>query len=484
MKLHAMLTSAVVAAVMASCAVDETTTDQVDVADDAGKADSATETKVRTGETSVWIRTEIARQTRGDRQVLVVRGRASRDVIDGYGFVFDDPVGDWASLTARTFEVTYATDDAGLLDGGQHFVRLGFKPSASRPDWLTALVVARTRLVGFSGNGASLGSDVAPVINAGRTVWRVTGTTPSKMYGLRVNVGEATKLDDRHFRIDLAREDVFALVGTSSWIEIGVDLADGAHTKKARLGARVKTVGLTSEDPYEVWPPASCTDEVRSCLDALPDGTLDLASCGEAIEVRMCQGQIGVTFDDVAFQAATQLVNARSSSAAFRSDAVALVGADKSEELQFLVEQTAQSRFENLFGTWYVDAAARDAAVAAAIEGVFDLAYARPLTLGGEPHAPAPGNLAGTRQVIADALLTYLDGVDLTNTEFGRPLEVLAHEYRARHVADLRAWRETATAQDAGNGRDVYVGNWLDPYVEITVVRATGVVENVFFEID
>ena len=38
--------------------------------------------------------------------------------------------------------------------------------------------------------------------------------------------------------------------------------------------------------------------------------------------------------------------------------------------------------------------------------------------------------------------------------------------------------------EDAGNGRDVYIGNWLDPYVEIKVVRATGVVESVYFEID
>jgi hypothetical protein len=483
MRAMAFVTSVAIAA-SACAAIDDGTTDEVVVGDDGGKADGTTETKVRTGDTSVWVRNEIKRETRGDRQVLVVRGRTSRDVTSGYGFVFDDPVGDWAALGARSFEVTYATDEFGLLDGGQHFVSLSFKHSADRPDSLTARVVARAKLGSFTGDGSYLDADVVPVVNAGLTVWRVKGRTSSTIYGVRASVGTVRKTDSKHFEIDLARDDIRALIGTSTKLAVEVDLSNGTHTKNALVSLRLAELGLTSEDAYEVWPQPTCTDEVRTCLAALPDGTVDLAACGEAIEVRVCQGQLGVVFDAAAYAAVWPTVTARTSSTAFRADMTALVGADRLEQYQGLAEQTLEARLEGLYGLWYVDAAARDAAVTAVIEAAFDQIYARPFELLDEPHLPTPNDLDATRQVIADALLQYLASIDLTHTEFNRSLEELAHLFRTRHISDLRAWRETVTPQHALNGRDVYIGNWLDPYVEITVVRATGAVELVHFEID
>jgi hypothetical protein len=478
--------------VAAACAAETgPLTDEAEVPIDDGKADATGETRVRVGETSVWVRNEIARQRRDDgREVLQVRGRASRNITDGTAFVFDDVKGDWASLGPRSFEVTYPTDDAGFLEGGDHFVRLHFTPSAGRPDALTARVVARAKLSGFTGDGVWLDADVEPVVSGGRVVWRLRGRGASKVYGLRVRAGDlylddVQQVGDRDFTVDLLRDHVTALIGTADALAFEVDLLDGRHTKTARLGLRLRSLGLTAEDPYEVWPPPTCTDEVRACLEALPEGTLDLSSCGEAIEVRVCQGQVGVTFDDVAFGEALARAQAiLAEPDGFVADAPALIGADRALEYGYMVEQTVQGELEGLFGTWYPDALARDAAADAAIDRAIDLAYARPLDIHGEPHPAAPGDLAGTRQVIADALLTYLDGVDLTQTELGRSLDELADRFRARHVADLRAWRETVEPQDLGDGRDVYVGNWLDPYVEIKVVRATGEVDEVYFEID
>jgi len=486
-----LLCVAFLAVLGAACAADLGTTDEADVSlDDDGKADGATETRVRTGETSLWVRNEIKRELRSDgRDVLVVRGRTSRDLVDGSAFVFDDVKGDWAQLSTRTFEVTYAADDAGFLAGQDHFIRNHWKPSAGRPDSLTARVAVRTRLSGFTGSGAWLSSDVVPVVHGGQMVWRVSGNAASQLYGLRVRLGDRylqpRQLDDTHFDVDLSRDDVRELAGTAASLAVEVDLIGGTQTKQAKLIVRLARLGMTSEDPYEVWPPRTCEDEVRACLDGLPPGTLDTAPCGEALDVLVCQGEVGVWFDDVAFAAAMETARARlADPAGFAGDADALIGADREVEFAAMVDQTVEARMEGLFGRWYPDAAARDAAVLAEIDAVIDLAYARPLDIYGEPHPATPDSLAGMRQVVADALLLYLDSIDLTNTEFGRPLEELARTYRARHVADLRAWRETSTRIDGGNNRDVFIGNWLDPYVEIAVDRDTGAVLDVLFEID
>jgi hypothetical protein len=478
------------ASLVAACAEPGVSTENVDVpVVEDGKADAATETRVRAGETSLWVKNEIAREQRGERDVLVVRGRTSRDVTDGMTFVFDDVVGDWAKLSARTFEAVYSADLGGLLEGQDHFVRLQFKPSSGRPDSLTARVVARARLTGFGGTGVYLDADVAPVVYGGRVVWRLKGRAASKLYGLRVaaagvSLTDVRKLDDTHFEIDLLKDHVVALLGKSDTISIEVDLASGTKTKTAHLALRLAQLGMTDGDAYEVWPPITCTDEVRECLAALPDGTLDTASCGESLAVRQCQGQVGVTFDDVAFGAAMDVARAKlADPAGFAGDVDALIGADRVAEYTGIVEQTVEGRLEGMFGRWFTDAAARDAAVATEVDGAIDLAYARPLDLYGEPHAPVAGNVAAERQAVADALLLKLDELDLEHTEFGRPLEVLARQYRAQHVEALRQWR-TEVVPEPYNGDDAWLGHWLGAYVEVYASDETGAVLGVYFEID
>lgn len=487
------LLAAVQAAGHTGCAAEDTepSLDEIEVTDDGGKADGATETRVRAAGTTLWVRNEVRRERRADdREVFVVRGRTSRNLVDGYGFVFDDPKGDFASLSARTFEITYATDDAGLVQGQDHFVSLTMVPSRDRPDSLTGRLVVRPRLTEFSGYGAYLVSEVKPIVYGGRVVYRIRGTTSSTLEGLRVQAGDlfiddARILDDTHFEVDLGGDHLRALAGTAMELQFHLELATGATTKRARLALGLKQLGLTSDDPEQVWPPRTCTDEVRACLSALPPGTLDLSPCGQAVEVLQCPAQAGVTFDEAAITAAMDQARLRLlDPQGFAADAPALVGADRVDGFSYDVEQTVEWNLQQIFGQWYPDAAARDAAAAAQIEAAFDLAYARPLDIIGEPHPPAPGDLAATRDVVADALLLHLASLDLEATEFGRSLDELAQVFRVRHVADLRAWRLNPERVELANGHDVYIGRWLDPYVEITVNRASGKVTQVYFEID
>ena len=63
---------------------------------------------------------------------------------------------------------------------------------------------------------------------------------------------------------------------------------------RAQLGNRInvmildKALAITTGDAYETWPPPTCTAATQACLAALPAGTTDLSSCGEAVLVRAC----------------------------------------------------------------------------------------------------------------------------------------------------------------------------------------------------
>jgi hypothetical protein len=466
---------------------------EVDLEDD-GKADATTEIRVRTGETSVWMTKEIARRETPEGPLLVLRGRASRNVTDGMGFVFDDPFGDFATRTVRTFEVTWPLSTARtLVDGVDQFVRIDFTPSADRPASLTARVVARPRAREFTGSSSIyLTAELTPVVVEGTVVYRLRGSTTAPIQKLEVTVDGkvivAGRPDPTHFFIDLAPDLAFAIAGTSTPLAINARLSNGhVGSKQAKLGVAIKKLGITAGDAYDKWPRPSCegASEPKTCLEALPDGALDLGSCGEAFVVQQCAGRLGVFVDDVAFQAASADGAARTAAPAFLADATGLVGAARKDAFAFGAQQTVESRLEKLFGRWLLSKTARTTILTRAVDGGILEAYTRPLDLV-EPTAPQPGNATVTRNVAADALLVELTKFDFINSEFARTYDQLVAQFRNQHVAAIRAFRESIDIQPHHTlpDHDVLVGNWLDPLVEISVDRATGEATGVFIEID
>ena len=189
--------------------------------------------------------------------------------------------------------------------------------------------------------------------------------------------------------------------------------------------------------------------------------------------------------DDVAFQATLHAADTRLATPPAQADAVALVGADKANELLFIAKEVVESRLQQQFGRWYLSAAARQTALDASLEGGLDTAYARPFDYL-EPHAPVPSSAAAMRNVVADAVLAEIDRMDFVHTELARTLEDLTHEYRAMHIADIAAFR-TSVEPEPYPGHptwDVYVGRWLGLYTEVVVERATGHVVQTLVEID
>ncbi|HUS28045.1 MAG TPA: hypothetical protein VMZ53_06035 [Kofleriaceae bacterium] len=475
------------AVVVAACAEGgDSIVDEAEVSADS-KVDAASELTVRAGDTTLWVNKTVAR--RGDLYVL--RGRTSRNLTDGRGFIFDDVYGDFAAKTARTFELTWPVSTArGLVDGVEQFIGMTFVHSSSRPDSLTARVVVRPRLAAFTGSTKIyLVSELTPVVYGGTVVYRVQGHTYGANTGVRavvdgVELSDVRRIDNEKFVVDLQPEQAFALTAGGD-LQIVADFATGGVEKRATLGLGIKKLGMTSGDVEAVWPPMQCTSSVRSCLTGLADGSLDLGGCGVATEVNACAGQVGVFVDDVSFQATLHTADVRLSTAAAKADAAALVGSDKANEWLFGAKETVEGELQQQFGRWYLSANARTQMLSAALERGLDHAYARPLDVV-EAHAPVPGNAAAMRQVAADAVLAELDSMDFVHTEFARTLESLTHEFRTQHIASLKEFRESIDPEPyPGHPEwDVYVGQWLGLHTEITVVRTTGDVVQRLVEID
>jgi hypothetical protein len=72
--------------------------------------------------------------------------------------------------------------------------------------------------------------------------------------------------------------------------EIHVDAQKGAThaVRSASVDIAVTSFQITTDMPLEHWPDPSCDDATLDCLRALPAGTEDRSSCGDAIEVRPC----------------------------------------------------------------------------------------------------------------------------------------------------------------------------------------------------
>src|SRR4051794_3442722 len=76
-------------------------TDETDVEGDA--AADAADPSVRVGDTTLSVSRTLER--RGD--TFVLRGKTSRTMTDGNGFIFDDPYGDFAQVSPRVFELSW-----------------------------------------------------------------------------------------------------------------------------------------------------------------------------------------------------------------------------------------------------------------------------------------------------------------------------------------------------------------------------------------
>ncbi|CAN5526630.1 hypothetical protein BH11MYX1_BH11MYX1_25100 [soil metagenome] len=471
---------AIVAGLAAGCAAagNGPETDNVDASDVT--SETRTELTVRSSDTTLWVDRAIERVG----TTFVLHGRTSRNLTDGNAYIIDDVYGDWTQASPRTFQVSRGVAWASMLsDGVDQFVGLGFTHSASRPDHLTGHVVVQPRLSKVAGSAKIyLTAALAPVVVAGSTVYRISGHTYEDNSDVLASAGVVQRTDQRAFTIDLTTAQAFDLTANGA-LTVTTLLATGGVQKTASVGLELAKLGLTTGDAYALWPRPSCTSATKACLAALPDGALDLAACGAALQVKSCQGQLGATIDAAATQAA--LLATDTLLATLHADAAALAGADRADAFLLGARQSVASAFDELSGRWLLSTTARATVLLGARDAALDRAYAHPRELV-TPHVAAVGNAAAMQQVAADAVLREIATMDLAHTALERSVDQLVHDAKAQHVADIGAFRTAieAAPYPGTPAWDVYVGSWLGLYTEVVIERATGVVVRTLVEID
>jgi hypothetical protein len=159
------------------------------------------------------------------------------------------------------------------------------------------------------------------------------------------------------------------------------------------------------------------------------------------------------------------------------AEAVMLAGTDHADAFLFGTKQTVESRYEQMFGRWYVNAGARSSQLVDARTAGIDSAYAHPLDL-------VAAHTSGS-QLAADAVLAELARMDFLHSDIGRSLDQMVHDARPQHAMAIGAFRTMTPEAYPGHPEwDAYVGSWLGLYTEVAIVRATGKVDHTLVEID
>lgn len=269
------------------------------------QADGVTETRVRADGATVWLQPAlrpIETPVEGDaggatRWQFVLSGRFSRNLASVISFVPDDVFGAATAVSARKFQVAFdAGHELSTLTYGLPTL-LAFSTGTSTT-W-TARLTWATSLTGFSGSGGIWIERALPgVFVVDHVVYRMRFAVPPGATEVTAEIGgvEVPVLaeGDDEYRVDLGYDQLVVAAGAAGagagGIVISAERADGVViSKKARAQIAVARVDTTLGDPYEVWPPASCNDEVKACvLGETACATTDTEVCGSAWEVTRC----------------------------------------------------------------------------------------------------------------------------------------------------------------------------------------------------
>ena len=257
---------------------DDAATATEDRTVEAVSASATTELSVRVGETTMWVHPGLARATRNGREMLVLTGRTSRNVVSGAARDGLTAGGTWAKTGIRTFEATWGTDGAAaLLAGAPALLDVTMLPSKGRPDTLTGRVVARPMLASTAAATASLSQDVTPIATTAGTVFRVHGQATGKVTALTLKIGVepvASVASGKTFQADLSEDQVTRLIGKGAAVVANLKVSGKAAVVQGQLVLRLGSFGVTDEDPAATWPGTPDTVALKGLLEQASAGLL------------------------------------------------------------------------------------------------------------------------------------------------------------------------------------------------------------------
>ena len=247
---------------------------------------------------SISLKPVLVSRLENNEKKWVMQGTANKDLSGAFSFVPDDAFGEARVTGARTFEVVLAEGHElnSILSGLKLLVKLTPRSGSE----VTAGIDLQPRFLSIKGSTRiTVVPEVNPVYARGGLTYRGraraasgTLTTVSTPDAATINVGlRTTGLGE--YDVDFTYDNLALALDVpgvnADQVEFtGASTTGQLRSKLAVLGVTVKALAMTTGDPYQVWPSASCPSAVRTCLNATPVGATDFGDCGSYREVNAC----------------------------------------------------------------------------------------------------------------------------------------------------------------------------------------------------
>jgi hypothetical protein len=262
-----------------------------------GKADGP-ELRVRAGEMTMWVDRIAVAERDGDEPVAVIEGRVSRNLAEVSSWVPDDAFGQARQRTLRTFEVELrgGHEVNTLLSGLPIFV--AFDVTSGSITHYEGMIRLAPRFAGFEGSGDLFIDAAIDPVHGGaaenplRYRGRVTTAVPASDVTAEAAEEAAPALaraGDLEWTLqwDYPSLERAAIPATDP-VRFTAQIDGASASKEAAVELHVVEIGLTIQDPRDVWPSAGCTDSARACVRAANQGSGELADCGAYRVVAAC----------------------------------------------------------------------------------------------------------------------------------------------------------------------------------------------------
>jgi hypothetical protein len=265
-------------------------------AEDAeSKADTAEgERKVRAGQLTLTVNTGTTLTEVDGQRALVIRASTSRRLESVFSWVPDDAFGEARLVDDTHFELILRDGHElnSILSGLPLFVQIRTATGTIRD--YTGRVDLAPRFARFSGSSkVFLDAAIEPIyfvdpIDPLRYRARVTTTADASSFSTTAPGGvEVLNDGPRAGHADFTYQQLAASLENQLGFTASF-LGGTTGTKRAEIDLRVVKIGLTTDDPYDVWAPPTCTDETLTCLRDLDDPAWDWSECGSYRETQVC----------------------------------------------------------------------------------------------------------------------------------------------------------------------------------------------------
>lgn len=260
------------------------------------KADSNGELRVRADGMTIWAQPQVEFVV--GEEIWRLRARSSY-TLDAVSAEIGGEQLDAFTVSARKFEVK--------LSASQMYENLREEPlvvtlETASGKTFHAMFVSRARFRNTSGSSLIYPwVNIEPILIGDRAHFRARATTRRTMenlWGSNDDDSEPlTRADGpKHWVLDFVAQSIIwaASPTEDALIIVASDDQGRSYQRRSPIHMEIVEMGITSGNPVEAWPSASCEADVQACVEALPVSLeTDYSSCGSLRQVEPCLPDFG-----------------------------------------------------------------------------------------------------------------------------------------------------------------------------------------------